>query len=132
MLKCAGNDDIITMKADDNGDHVTFMFENKGAAASRRGGGAGGGARADGRRFSNPACCRLLPRFARADQDKISDFELKLMDIDSEHLGIPDTEYSAVIKMPSAEFQRIIRDLSTIGDTGAAHTVHARAAPSTR
>ena len=31
MLKCAGNDDVITMKADDNGDTVTFMFENKGA-----------------------------------------------------------------------------------------------------
>ena len=34
MLKCAGNDDIITMKADDNGDVVTFMFENKGAAGA--------------------------------------------------------------------------------------------------
>jgi len=34
MLKCAGKDDIITMKADDTGDLVTFMFENKGAAAS--------------------------------------------------------------------------------------------------
>ena len=41
------------------------------------------------------------------------------MDIDSEHLGIPDTEYSAVVKMPAAEFQRIMRDLSSIGDTGA-------------
>ena len=30
MLKCAGNDDIITMKADDNGDLVTFMFETAG------------------------------------------------------------------------------------------------------
>lgn len=53
----------------------------------------------------------------RAEQDKISDFELKLMDIDSEHLGIPDTEYAATVKMPSAEFQRICRDLSSIGDT---------------
>ena len=53
------------------------------------------------------------------DQDKISDFELKLMDIDSEHLGIPDTEYGATINMPSSEFLRIVRDLSTIGDTGA-------------
>lgn len=30
MLKCAGNDDIITMKADDAGDVVTFMFESPG------------------------------------------------------------------------------------------------------
>jgi hypothetical protein len=40
------------------------------------------------------------------------------MDIDSEHLGIPDTEYSAVVKMPSNEFARICKDLSSIGDTG--------------
>ena len=44
---------------------------------------------------------------------------MKLMDIDSEHLGIPDTDYNAQVKMPSAEFQRICRDLSTLGDTGA-------------
>lgn len=47
----------------------------------------------------------------------MSDFELKLMDIDSEHLGIPDTEHDATVKMPSAEFARICRDLSSIGDT---------------
>lgn len=41
------------------------------------------------------------------------------MDIDSEHLGIPDTEYSATIKMSASEFQRICKDLATIGDTGA-------------
>ena len=28
LLKCAGNDDVITLKADDNGDSVTFMFES--------------------------------------------------------------------------------------------------------
>ena len=56
MLKCADNDDTITMKADDAGDVVTFVFENPKA-------------------------------------DKISDFQMKLMDIDTEHLGIPDTEY---------------------------------------
>lgn len=57
-----------------------------------------------------------------ADQDKISDFEMKLMDIDSEHLGIPDTDYQAIVTMPSAEFQRIVRDLSSIGDTGKVET----------
>merc|ERR1712137_122497 len=72
MLKCAQNDDIITIKADGAGDVVTFMFESP-------------------------------------NQDKISDFEMKLMDIDSEHLGIPDTDYQAVVKMSSAEFQRICR-----------------------
>lgn len=41
------------------------------------------------------------------------------MDIDSEHLGIPEAEYDATVKLPAAEFQRIVKDLSTIGDTGA-------------
>lgn len=53
-----------------------------------------------------------------SDQDKIADFEMKLMDIDSEHLGIPEAEYEAIVRMPSAEFARICKDLSTIGDTG--------------
>jgi proliferating cell nuclear antigen len=52
------------------------------------------------------------------EQDKIADFEMKLMDIDSEHLGIPDSEYQAIVRMPSAEFMRICKDLSSIGDTG--------------
>ncbi len=42
---------------------------------------------------------------------------MKLMDIDSEHLGIPETDYAVTIRMPSVEFQRICRDLATIGDT---------------
>ncbi|KAG9143495.1 hypothetical protein Leryth_016474 [Lithospermum erythrorhizon] len=41
----------------------------------------------------------------------------KLMDIDSEHLGIPEAEYHAIVRMPSAEFARICKDLSSIGDT---------------
>lgn len=80
MLRCAGSEDIITIKGDDGTDTVTFMFES--------------------------------PK-----QDKISDFEMKLMDIDSEHLGIPDAEYQSIVRMPSAEFARICKDLGSIGDT---------------
>jgi len=80
IFKCASNDDTVTIKADDNAETVTFMFESAGA-------------------------------------DKISDFELKLLTIDSEQLGIPDTEYKATVKMSSSEFQRIVRDLAILGDT---------------
>jgi proliferating cell nuclear antigen len=55
--------------------------------------------------------------FENEKQDKVSDFELKLLDIDGEHLGIPDQEYNATVKLPSSEFQRIVRDLSVVGDT---------------
>jgi proliferating cell nuclear antigen len=39
------------------------------------------------------------------------------MDIDSEQLGIPETDYKCTICMPSGEFQRIIRDMQVLGDT---------------
>jgi len=80
VLRLAGNEDIVTIKAEDDGDVATFMFESK-------------------------------------DQKRVIDNELKLIDIDNEHLGIPDTDYSAVITMSSSEFQRIIRDLSVLGDS---------------
>ncbi|KAK6914341.1 Proliferating cell nuclear antigen, PCNA, N-terminal [Dillenia turbinata] len=80
MLKCARNDDIIRIKADDGSDTVTFKFESP-------------------------------------TQDKIADFEEKLIDIDSGNLGIPEAEYHALIRMPSAEFARICKDPSGIGET---------------
>eukprot|EP00456_Euglypha_rotunda_P025699 TRINITY_DN2072_c0_g1_i15.p1 TRINITY_DN2072_c0_g1~~TRINITY_DN2072_c0_g1_i15.p1 ORF type:complete len:285 (+),score=48.48 TRINITY_DN2072_c0_g1_i15:139-993(+) len=80
ILKCAGNDDMITMKAKDSGEAVTFVFES--------------------------------PK-----QTRISHFDLKLMDIDSEHLGIPDTDYKCTVKMSSSAFQRICKEIAIIGDT---------------
>ncbi|XP_017771943.1 PREDICTED: proliferating cell nuclear antigen [Nicrophorus vespilloides] len=80
ILKCANNDDTVTIKAQDDADTVTFMFESK-------------------------------------KQDKISDYAMKLMNLDQEHLGIPDTDFSCVIRMPSIEFARICRDLAQFGES---------------
>lgn len=80
ILRCAANDDIITIKAQDQADNVTFMFE-------------------------------------APNQEKVSDYEMKLMNLDQEHLGIPETDYAAVVKLPSGEFQRIIKDLSQFGES---------------
>lgn len=55
--------------------------------------------------------------FESTNGERVSDFELKLMDIESDHLGIPEQEYKCNIRMPAAEFQRIIRDLTVIGDS---------------
>merc|ERR1719410_877926 len=55
--------------------------------------------------------------FKSPEEDRVSHFSLKLMDIDSEHLGIPDTDYKATVGLSSAEFQRICRDLAVLGDT---------------
>jgi len=56
--------------------------------------------------------------FESSEKDRISEYAIKLMDIDQEHLGIPETEYSATVTMPSGEFQRICRDLFAISESG--------------
>nr|POF20009.1 proliferating cell nuclear antigen [Quercus suber] len=80
VLKCAANEDVLTLKAEDAPDTVNMVFEN-------------------------------------ADSDRIAEYDIKLMDIDQEHLGIPDTEYAATISMPCAEFQRICKDLSQLSES---------------
>ncbi|KAH6584315.1 hypothetical protein BASA60_001050 [Batrachochytrium salamandrivorans] len=52
ILKCASNDDVLTLRAGENADVLTLVFETP-------------------------------------NSDRCSEFEMKLMDIDSEHLGIP-------------------------------------------
>jgi len=49
--------------------------------------------------------------------DRISDFDLKLMQIESEHMEIPEQQYKVTAKVPSAEFQKICRDLKEFGET---------------
>jgi proliferating cell nuclear antigen len=51
------------------------------------------------------------------EEDRVGEYEMKLMDIDQEHLGIPDTQYDATITMSSGEFQRICRDLAALGES---------------
>ncbi|CAA2980237.1 proliferating cell nuclear antigen [Olea europaea subsp. europaea] len=69
MLKCAENDDIVTIEVDDGSDTVTFTFESP-------------------------------------TQDKILDFVMKLMDIDSdsEHLGIPEAKMTPSPPLRPPEF----------------------------
>ena len=57
--------------------------------------------------------------FESSESDRMSEYDLKLMDIDQEHLGIPDTEYAATISMPSSEFKRICTDLMALSESGA-------------
>jgi proliferating cell nuclear antigen len=47
----------------------------------------------------------------------MSEFNLKLMDIDADQLGIPDTEYDAYIEMSSAEYRKIVNDLSVLSES---------------
>ncbi|XP_053212865.1 proliferating cell nuclear antigen-like [Panonychus citri] len=80
IVKAAGNDDVITIKAPDDADKITLIFETKNEAEKW-------------------------------------EYEIKLMNLDSEYLGIPETDYSVKALLPSHKFQRICRDLSQIGDS---------------
>ncbi|PGH11929.1 proliferating cell nuclear antigen (pcna) [Helicocarpus griseus UAMH5409] len=55
--------------------------------------------------------------FESAETDQLSEYDIKLMDIDQEHLAIPDTEYAATVEMPSTEFQRICADLRNLSES---------------
>lgn len=59
ILKCAANDDIITLKAEDQPDECNLLFQS-------------------------------------ANDDKTSDFIIKLTDIDQETLGIPVSSLSVI------------------------------------
>ena len=85
ILKCAGNEDIITLRAEDNADTLVLVFETISKSRHKR----------------VPAALYLLRRhcpqntFVKcffvpiSDQEKVSDYEMKLMDLDVEQLGIP-------------------------------------------
>lgn len=55
--------------------------------------------------------------FEGKNDDKLSEFNLNLLTLDSEHMGIPEQEYAAVVQMPSSDFTRICRELSQMSDT---------------
>lgn len=80
IVKCAANNDMVTLRADESQDVLALLFEAK-------------------------------------KSDRVGEYEMKLMDIDQEHLGIPDTVYDAEIDLPSGEFARIIRDLKELGES---------------
>ncbi|KAF5309960.1 hypothetical protein D9619_010440 [Psilocybe cf. subviscida] len=51
------------------------------------------------------------------NSDRIAEYDMKLMDIDADTLNIPETEYDARVTLPAAEFTRIVRDLSQLGES---------------
>lgn len=59
----------------------------------------------------------LTFRFSNEGMERSAEFVLKLMDIQADSLGIPESDYKSVCTMPSAEFKRIINDIKDIGES---------------
>ncbi len=97
VLKCAKDDDKCTLKATDDGDVLSLKYE------------------AHSTSYHPPSLRLALTGIL--DADRIAEYDMKLMDIDADTLGIPDTEYDARVTMPSSEFTRIVRDLMSLGES---------------
>jgi proliferating cell nuclear antigen len=60
---------------------------------------------------------KVLVVFEDTQKDRISEYSLKLMDIESDFLDIDDMDYDSVVFLPSTDFQKIARDLSQLSDS---------------
>ncbi|XP_022225986.2 proliferating cell nuclear antigen 2 [Drosophila obscura] len=60
---------------------------------------------------------KLLLSFESDNKSRTADYELKLLNLDQDHLGIPDTDYACTVQMPSSEFARICRDMSLFSES---------------
>ncbi|KAG5358288.1 Proliferating cell nuclear antigen [Yarrowia sp. B02] len=60
---------------------------------------------------------QLRLTFEDSKSERVSEFVLKLMTIDQEHLGIPDTKYESDITMPVDAFQKIMRDMFMLSES---------------
>lgn len=59
----------------------------------------------------------VMTIFEDKKKERVSEYSLKLMDIDSEFLNIDDMEYDSVITMPSPEFAKIVKDLKNLSES---------------
>jgi proliferating cell nuclear antigen len=54
-------------------------------------------------------------RIENAEKNAVTEYQLKLLDIDLDEVHMDNQEFSSVITMPSQYFQRLCRDMSNIG-----------------
>jgi proliferating cell nuclear antigen len=59
---------------------------------------------------------QLALKFENGDIKQCKTQKLKLIEPEPEELEYPDVKFSSIINLPSADFQKIIRDLSCISD----------------
>jgi proliferating cell nuclear antigen len=55
--------------------------------------------------------------FENPKTERTTTFNLNLITLDSEHLAIPETEYSSVVSLNSGEFSKICRELYAMSET---------------
>ncbi|KAG8832677.1 proliferating cell nuclear antigen [Serendipita sp. 399] len=107
VIKCAKDDDEVTLSATDQADTINLVYNAKGVFLTIL----------PLLSFGVPGLKNGFFLRRKLASDRVANYELKLMDIDQETLGIPETEYDATVTLPSAEFARLCRDLSALGES---------------
>nr|CCC92773.1 unnamed protein product [Trypanosoma congolense IL3000] len=52
-----------------------------------------------------------------AEKTRKCEYQLKLLDIETEAMGAPDMDYRSTVTLSSQEFAKIVRDMTVFGDT---------------
>jgi proliferating cell nuclear antigen len=52
-----------------------------------------------------------------AVEGKTTEYQMKLLEIDAESMGVPELDYSAIVQMSGAEFAKTCKDMAIFGDT---------------
>ena len=55
--------------------------------------------------------------FENPKNERTTTFNLNLITLDTEHLAIPEIEYSSIVSLNSAEFSKICRELYAMSET---------------
>jgi proliferating cell nuclear antigen len=66
--------------------------------------------------YSGGVVSHLGLKFENGEIKQSKTFMLRLIEPDPEDLHIPDVTYSSIINLPSADFQKIIRDMTALDD----------------
>lgn len=60
--------------------------------------------------------------FENPKTERTTEFTMNLIQLDNEHLAIPETEYSSVVSINSSEFTKICKELYSLNETLTIHT----------
>ena len=66
--------------------------------------------------YADGIVSHLALRFENGNIKQCKTQKLKLIEPEQDELEVPDVKFSSIINLPSADFQKIIRDLSCISD----------------
>jgi proliferating cell nuclear antigen len=92
VMKLVNQNDSITLRCEDEPTYLTIICQNQSNSYS------------------------YLTLFT-LEHDRTTQFNINLITLDSEHLGIPETEYTSEIQMNSAEFSKLCKELYALSET---------------